>query len=98
MSDNSTLTGDSLLFYSICNHPGILAMFDQMTNWSGADSYYETANKPWSSRFSNGETVGYLKSVDNLRLFTMRNAGHTVPRAQPANGQDMFEKFVSGNL
>ena len=98
MSETSTLTDNLQLFHSICNHPGILAMFDQMTNWSGADSYYETANKPWSSRFSNGETVGYLKSVDNLRLFTMRNAGHTVPRAQPANGQDMFEKFISGNL
>ena len=82
-------------FPSICNHPGILAMFDQMTSWSGADSYYKTENKPWRSY---GEVAGYIKSVDNLRLFTMRNAGHIVPRNQPAFGQDMFEKFISGNL
>ena len=98
MSETATLTDDSSLFHSICNHPGILAMFDQMTNWSGADSYYDTANKPWSSRFSNGETVGYLKSVDRLRLFTMSNAGHMVPRSQPSHGQDMFENFIAGTL
>merc|ERR1719264_2420767 len=61
----------SVLIYNgnfdiICNHPGILAMFDKMNTWSGASSYYETENQPWSSKFSNGETVGYLKSVDNL--------------------------------
>ena len=70
-------------------------MLDQMTTWSGASSYYESENMPWSS---NGEVAGYLKSVDNLRLFTMRNAGHTVPRAQPAFGQDMFENFIAGTL
>ena len=84
---------------SICNHPGILAMFDQMNSWSGAGTrYYEAENAPWSSKFSNGETVGYLKSVDNLRMFTMRNAGHMVPRSQPAYGQDMFENFIAGTL
>ena len=82
----------------ICNHPGILAMLDKMNSWSGASSYYEAENQPWSSKFSNGETVGYLKSVDNLRLFTMRNAGHMVPRSQPAFGQDMFENFIAGTL
>ena len=82
---------------SICNHPGILAMFDQMNSWSGAGTrYYEAENAPWSSKFSNGETVGYLKSVDNL--FTMRNAGHMVLRSQPAYGQDMFENFIAGTL
>ena len=83
---------------SICNHPGILAMLDKMNSWSGASSYYETENQPWASRFSNGETVGYLKSVDRLRLFTMRNAGHMVPRSQPSHGQDMFENFIAGTL
>ena len=50
---------------------------------------------PWRS---SGEVAGYLKSVDNLRLFTMRNAGHMVPRSQPAFGQDMFENFIAGTL
>jgi len=85
-------------FDIICNHPGILAMLDKMNSWSGASSYYETENQPWASRFSNGETVGYLKSVDRLRLFTMRNAGHMVPRSQPSHGQDMFENFIAGTL
>ena len=70
-------------------------MFDQMTTWSGAGSYYEAKNNPWRS---NGEVAGYLKSVDNLRLFSMRNAGHTVPRSQPASSQDMFESFIAGTL
>ena len=70
-------------------------MLDKMTSWSGADSYYEAENKPWRS---SGEVAGYLKSVDNLRLFTMRNAGHMVPRSQPAFGQDMFENFIAGTL
>ena len=50
---------------------------------------------PWRS---SGEVAGYLKSVDNLRLFTMRNSGHMVPRSQPAFGQDMFENFIAGTL
>jgi len=82
-------------FDIICNHPGILEMFYKMTSWSGANSFYDAKNAPWRS---NGEVAGYLKSVDNLRLFTMRNAGHMVPRSQPAFGQDMFENFIAGTL
>ena len=70
-------------------------MFYKMKSWSGANSFYDAENEPWRS---NGEVAGYLKSVDNLRLFTMRNAGHMVPRSQPAFGQDMFENFIAGTL
>ncbi len=46
----------------------------------------------------NGETAGYLKSVGNLRMYVMRNAGHMVPRSQPVNALAMFTDFINGNL
>ncbi len=42
--------------------------------------------------------AGYLKSVRNLRLFTMRNAGHMVPYSQPIYSYDMFNSFLEGTL
>ena len=47
---------------------------------------------------SNGEVAGYLKSVQNLRLFTMRNAGHMVPYSQPEFSLDMFQRFLDRTL
>ncbi len=31
-------------FDIICNHSGVLAMFDAMTNWSGIGEYYDAPN------------------------------------------------------
>ena len=45
-----------------------------------------------------GETGGYLKSVDNMKLFVMRNAGHMVPRSQPKYSLDMFTKFINNQM
>eukprot|EP00095_Tigriopus_kingsejongensis_P005174 maker-scaffold237_size242172-snap-gene-1.29 protein:Tk05174 transcript:maker-scaffold237_size242172-snap-gene-1.29-mRNA-1 annotation:"serine carboxypeptidase" len=83
-------------FDIICNHSGVLDMFAAMTSWSGLEKYYTTDRKIYRDR--NGEVVGYLKSVDNLRMFVMRNAGHMVPLSQPLATQDMFEDFMAGTL
>ncbi len=79
----------------ICNHAGVLEMFAAMTSWSDRDQYYSA---PTESFTSGGDTAGYLKSVGNLRLMSVRNAGHFVPRNQPQAAQDMFHRFIDGNL
>ena len=66
-----------------------------MENWTGKDKYYTTDRRVWSV---DGKTAGYLKSVDNLKLFVMRNAGHMVPRSQPKYAQDMFNEFIKGRM
>lgn len=70
-------------------------MIDAMENWTGKDNYYKTDRSIWTV---DGETAGYLKSVDNMRLFVMRNAGHMVPRSQPKFALDMFNKFINGRM
>lgn len=80
----------------ICNHSGILEMFAAMETWSAIDEYYQTDRDVFYGR--DGEVAGYLKSVQNLRMFVMRNAGHMVPRSQPVYGQDMFEQFIAGQM
>jgi vitellogenic carboxypeptidase-like protein len=80
----------------ICNHSGVLAMFDQMTNWSGSGNEYY--NAPNEVHLVDGEVSGYIKTVRNLKLFTMRNAGHMAPRSQPTFGLDMFERFLDDTL
>ena len=66
-------------------------MIDAMQNWTGKSEYYQTGRSVWQT---NGRTAGYLKSVKNLRLFAMRNAGHMVPRSQPEFSLDMFTSFI----
>ena len=70
-------------------------MFAAMENWSEIDNYYTTQRSVYRVGF---QTAGYLKSVGNLRMFVMRNAGHMVPRSQPEWAQAMFEDFISGNM
>jgi vitellogenic carboxypeptidase-like protein len=70
-------------------------MFAAMENWSGKAEYFNTKNVVFSV---NGETAGYLKSVKNLRLLAMRNAGHMVPRFQPEYSFEMFGQFLDGTL
>ena len=82
-------------FDIICNHVGVLKMFQAMQNWTGKDLFYRTEQYPY---VSGGNTVGYLKSVKNLRLFVMRDAGHMVPRSNPPASLDMFNAFIAGRL
>ena len=42
----------------------------------------------------DGKVAGYLKSVQNLRMFVMRNAGHMVPLYQPQRAFVMFSNFL----
>ena len=46
----------------------------------------------------NGQVVGFIKSVQNLRLVSVMNAGHVVPNAQPVVALDMFQRFINGTL
>ena len=83
-------------FDIICNHSGVLEMFAAMDTWSAIDEYYDTNRKVYRGR--DGKVAGYVKRVQNLRMFVMRNAGHMVPLSQPMYAQDMFEDFLAGDL
>ena len=79
----------------VCHHTGTLEMFNAMTDWSAIDEFHNTESTIYNV---NGETAGYLTSVQNLRLLVLRNAGHMVPRSVPEVADDFFNKFIQGNL
>ena len=79
----------------VCHHSGTLELFNAMSTWSGIGAYHNAQQDVYKM---NGETVGYLKSVQNLRLFTIRNAGHMAPRNQPEVAYEMFSKFLDGTF
>lgn len=82
-------------FDIICNHYGILEMFKTMKIWSGRETFLTTESNVYQVE---GEVAGYLKKVDNLRMFVMRNAGHMVPLSQPKFALDVFGRFINGQL
>ncbi len=83
-------------FDIICNHPGILNMFEKMETWSDIEEYYSTDRTLVNG--DDGDMAGYLKSVGNLRMYVMRNSGHMVPRSQPKYAYEMFTSFIEGTL
>ena len=89
-----------VLFYNgnldiVCHHTGTIEMLNAMENWSGKEEFLRTSAEIFEV---NGDTAGYLTSVQNLRLLAVRNAGHMVPRSQPEVAYEMFSKFLQGNL
>ena len=79
----------------VCHHTAVMEMFFAMENWSGKDAFLVTPAEFWEFE---GETAAYLRAVDNLRLFAVRNASHMAPRAQPEVMLDIFAKFISGDI
>ena len=70
-------------------------MFANMENWSGLDEYSQTETSVYRVA---GSVAGYFKSVKNLRLISMKIAGHMVPRSQPEYAFDMFNQVIQGTL
>ena len=74
---------------------------NSMENWSGKDEYL-AANATQFLVDQNGDgnptVAGYLTSVQNLRLLSVRNAGHMVPRSKPLVGLEIFKQFLAGTL
>ena len=66
-----------------------------MENWSGLNEYYQTETEVYRV---GAAVAGYLKSVQNLRILSMKNAGHMVPRSQPEYAFAMFNEFIDGSL
>lgn len=81
----------------ICNHSGILEMFKAMTSWSGREEFDMVQSLPFYPS-SDAEVAGSVKSVRNLRLVVIKNAGHMVPRSQPKHAYNMFNMFLDGSL
>ena len=78
-----------------CPPPGVVEMYRQMTSWSGREEFFKTQSAPYDV---DGETVGYLKRVRNLRRVILRNAGHGPAAYRRRASLDVFEKFISNNL
>ena len=47
---------------------------------------------------TNGDDLAYIKRAANLRLVTIRNANHMVPRDQPEGALKFFTDFFQGQL
>jgi len=82
-------------FDIICNHSGILDMFDDL-QWKGKSTYEQAS--PSVYHYKNNEVIGYLKKAQQLNLLVVRNAGHMVPLSQPPYAQQMIEDFTSGRM
>ena len=46
----------------------------------------------------NGDDLAYIKRAANLRLVTIRNANHMVPRDVPEGALKFFTEFIRGEL
>ena len=70
----------------ICNWMGNDA-WTQVLEWEGADSFAAAKNTTWVNR--DGDVAGSYRSAEGLTFLKVLNAGHMVPRDQPANAMDM---------
>ena len=56
-------------------------------------SWQEARRSKWHV---GDELAGYAKSVGNLTVALVRNAGHMVPHDQPLWAFDLINRFTSG--
>ena len=55
--------------------------------WKGQAAYSVAQNKSWSV---DGNSAGTFKAASGLTFLKVDNAGHMVPRDQPANSLNMI--------
>ena len=77
----------------ICNWMGNNAWTLDM-DWEGKDAFNNAANQTWTNEKS-GEEAGSYRNHENFTFLKVNNAGHMVPRDQPANSMDMIRKHVA---
>lgn len=77
----------------ICNWMGNNAWTLDM-DWEGKDAFNNAANQTWTNEKS-GEEAGSYRNHENFTFLKVKNAGHMVPRDQPANSMDMIRKHVA---
>jgi len=90
----SVESGVNTLIYAgefdfICNWMGNHAWTLTM-DWHGHDDFNAAENKTWTNE--DGEEAGSYLNSENFTFLKVKNAGHMVPRDQPANSMDMVRK------
>lgn len=53
-------------------------------------------SKYWDAWTVNGQTAGYFTKFDGFSLVTVHGAGHEVPTYKPAEGYELFRKYLAG--
>lgn len=79
----------------MCNTPTVLNIFPAMKTWSGKEELLQQERQPL---VINNQTVGFIKSVQNLVFAGLDDAGHMVPRDLPEVSLLLMEKFFKGTL
>ncbi|KAL0880821.1 hypothetical protein ABMA27_002006 [Loxostege sticticalis] len=75
----------------ICDTPGQILWVDRL-KWPGADGYRNAPRKPiWE----DGKLQGYYKSYGNFRFFWINDAGHSVPRDNPAGSRAFLRDMTT---
>lgn len=78
----------------ICNWLGNQA-WTQELEWPGHDAFNAASAKPW---MVNGTEAGTLQTADGFSFLRVYDAGHMVPRDQPAVALAMLNAFITGKI
>lgn len=83
----------------ICNWLGNQAWTKALA-WPGKTEFNNAMvqNYTRTTRFNHTVTIGELRTAKGFSFLRVFNAGHMVPRDQPAAAQAMMEAFISGEL
>eukprot|EP01102_Stenamoeba_stenopodia_P011268 TRINITY_DN3445_c0_g3_i1.p1 TRINITY_DN3445_c0_g3~~TRINITY_DN3445_c0_g3_i1.p1 ORF type:complete len:474 (-),score=122.85 TRINITY_DN3445_c0_g3_i1:187-1539(-) len=77
----------------ICNYMGNKA-WTLALQWSGQSGFNAAEDHPWNVE---GVAAGIARSYDNFNFLQVFNAGHMVPRDQPANALAMINQFFDSH-
>jgi len=80
----------------VCHPVGNFNMLDATETWSGKEEYQNAQREEYLD--DNGDDLAYIKRAANLRLVTIRNANHMVPRDVPEGALKFFTEFIRGEL
>ena len=67
----------------------------QALPWPHQGSFNSTAPKEWDVE---GKPAGTLQTSNGFSFLRVYDAGHMVPRDQPANALAMLNAFISGEI
>jgi len=80
----------------VCHPVGNFNMLDATETWSGKEEYQNAPRELYQD--TSGDDLAYIVRAANLRLVTVRNANHMVPRDQPEGSLKFFTDFIRGQL
>ena len=81
--------------------------FASRSNWLGNRAWANALNWPHGAAFNStkptewkvgGSAAGTVQSSHNFTFLRVYDAGHMVPRDQPANALAMVNAFIGGKL